>query len=607
MTAITANHVKTLDNGIKQAALTKVLRCVHLRILVLSALFLFSRRAGADTFIVTDTSDSTKITSLRGAIIAASNNGRINTIILGKSSGFRARSHPSVYPLTIFGAERYSPRAGELVITHGDLTIIGAGTNVTIDASALSNRVFRVLPGARLNLENLTITGGNTAIYAAGAQDGGAIYNAGILYLDNCVLAGNTTGGGGFPAVPLASLNGGDGGAIYNSGWLAMCQCVVAFNACGAGSVDPLFGVGGNGGNGGGICNSGTMTLTQCIITTNFSGLGGSGGPNNSQGIFPSESEPGGPGGNAGNGGGICNSGQCTINDSTICYNQTGYGGVGFSGSGGGNGGNGGNGAGIFNSGKLILNTSTVGQNLCGIGSFGGISVVNGGGGNAGDGGNGGSGGGIYNQGALISTSSTIVYNFTGSGANGGNCYGGDPTNALPGAGGAGGSGGGICNDANGAGVIVRNTLISLNEPNVGGSGGTAYYSDSIPYSQAPAGTNGIGSDLAGGFASQGFNLVGTGDGSTGFFNGNNADQVGTDANPVIPYIGLLQMNGGFTPTYELFGISPAINQGKSFGIHRDQRGVPRPHVYPIIPKPPGGDGADIGAYEYTGPFLPDF
>ena len=103
---------------------------------------------------------------------------------------------------------------------------------------------------------------------------------------------------------------------------------------------------------------------------------------------------------------------------------------------------------------------------------------------------------------------------------------------------------------------------------------------------------------MAGAFTSDGFNFISTGDGSTGFVNGVNADQVGTDASPLDPLLGPLQMNGGFTPTHALLWGSPAIDQGNCFGIHRDQRGNNRPHNFSGIPQPPGGDGSDIGAFE---------
>jgi hypothetical protein len=578
---------------------------------------LLQARANARLYIVTDTNDTVRVTSLRGAIIAANREGGRNTIVLGESLDFHDRSRHWIYPLTlsftVSGGGENGSTIGELGITNGDLAIIGMSPNVVIDASNLDNRVFQVLPDAHLTLENLIITGGNTAIYEPGGQSGGAIWNEGTLDINNCVLTGNSTGNAfisSFPGQP--TLNGGDGGAIYNNntGKLVMHHCVVSENACGTGT-NTYSGAGANGGNGGGIFNSGEMILDMCIISNNFSGQGAN-GVIPSIGIFPiggtgvitvepDPNAPGSAGGSGGNGGGICNIGQASLSLSTVSDNSSGDGGDGSNGrGGGGDGASGGYGAGIFNSGTLNLNTCTVSENFCGSGGTGG-----GGGnfGNGGSGGEGGSGGGIYNESGFNSTSCTIVLNLTGAGGNGGNAF---PLFLDPGAsGGNGGSGGGILNDTNGASVAVRNTLIAQNLANVGGMPGTnntyiVTFNNPITYQTEAGdpGTNGIGFDVAGDFTSRGFNLISTGDGSTGFVNGVNADKVGSDASLIDPMLGPLQMNGGFTPTHALLWGSPAIDQGKCFGIHRDQRGRYRPYIYRSIAKPPGGDGSDIGAFE---------
>lgn len=260
----------------------------------------------------------------------------------------------------------------------------------------------------------------------------------------------------------------------------------------------------------------------------------------------------------------------------------------GFPGNGGGTGASGGHGGGIFNVGILNLNTCTISQNFCGKGGMGGGGYFNGNGGNGGDGG---IGGGVFNLGTFSSTSCTIALNLAGMGGNGAN---GD-TPGLPGSGGAGGSGGGIVNHTNGN-VVLRNTLIAFNAPNLGGAAGMTYLSQG--FTLGTPGANGSSYDVAGDFTSQGFNLISIGDGSAGFANGVSADQVGSAGNPIEPRIGWLQMNGGFTPTCALLWGSPAIDQGKCFGFHRDQRGRYRPYIYPSISKPPGSDGSDIGAFE---------
>lgn len=583
-----------------------MLRKSHLRNVVLCVLVLFCLRVCAKTYIVTDTADSTKITSLRGAIIAANRNGGRNTIILGNLLNFRGHSSQPVYtlsiPLTLSTVNENGSQVGELGITRGDLTIVGMGQNVVIDASLLNNRVFQVFPGARLSLENLTITGGNAGIYGSGA--GGAILNQGTLSLMHCLLTENSSGDA-VQTVYGTNLDGGDGGAIYNSGQLTMSQCIVEGNLSGAGIANPYTGFGGNGGNGGGIFNSGTMTLDTCIISSNLCGAGAN-GEFVQLGSFPPGDgltiisiNPfgiiGQPGGYGGNGGGIYNSGQANIKFSTIDDNGSGDGGSASNGNPGGIGASGGNGGGIFNSGALNLGTCTLCQNFCGNGGSGGIGEYNG---NGGNGGGGGSGGGIYNDGSLGLKSCTIALNITGAGGNGGDSYTFSmPMFVPPGIGGDGGSGGGIFNGAE-ANAALGNTLVALNAANTGANGGVNF---NVTNYAAVSGMDGFGFDMAGNFTSQGFNWLSTGDGSTGLVNGVQADNVGTDSSPIDPMIGPLQMNGGFTPTCALLPLSPAIDQGNSFGIHTDQRGVHRPRVYSFITQPPGGDGTDIGAYEYNG------
>jgi CSLREA domain-containing protein len=73
---------------------------------------------------------------------------------------------------------------------------------------------------------------------------------------------------------------------------------------------------------------------------------------------------------------------------------------------------------------------------------------------------------------------------------------------------------------------------------------------------------------------------------------------VGTDAVKLDAKLNPLQNNGGFTDTMALQGTSPAIDQGKSFGLSTDQRGFLRPQDDPAINNATGGDGSDIGAYE---------
>jgi hypothetical protein len=113
------------------------------------------------------------------------------------------------------------------------------------------------------------------------------------------------------------------------------------------------------------------------------------------------------------------------------------------------------------------------------------------------------------------------------------------------------------------------------------------------------AGNSTAGSgDASGAFISGGYNLIGAGDGSTGWTG--LADQVGSVNAPINPLLGPLQVNGGLTPTMALLPGSPAIDQGHTAGSLLDQRGGARPHDK-SIPNATGGDGSDIGAFEVGG------
>ena len=226
-------------------------------------LFLFGLQAQARIYFVTDTNDTTSVTSLRGAIIDANRHGGNNTIILIQSGllglirqqANHGGSQPKIFYLTIPGADEDAARTGDLDITRGNLTIVGVGTNVTVDATGLGDRVFQVFLRAGLTLENLTITGGtapgNGYAYIEDGESGGAIFNAGELTLNNCVITANSSGGGNYVMGNGGGTSGGDGGGIYSSGILTMNKCIVAGNSSGEG-VDGAYG-----GNGGGIKNDG--------------------------------------------------------------------------------------------------------------------------------------------------------------------------------------------------------------------------------------------------------------------------------------------------------------------------------------------------------------
>jgi hypothetical protein len=137
--------------------------------------------------------------------------------------------------------------------------------------------------------------------------------------------------------------------------------------------------------------------------------------------------------------------------------------------------------------------------------------------------------------------------------------------------------GGGVYNS--GSNVTLRSVIVSGNTFN---------------------GLSGAGCDLRGSFNSQGYNLIGNADGSSGFTNGVNGDLTGTSASRLDAQLGALKDNGGPTWTMALLPSSLALNHGDDalltapFNLTEDERGLPRKSSAHI----------DIGAYELQAPNL---
>ena len=202
--------------------------------------------------------------------------------------------------------------------------------------------------------------------------------------------------------------------------------------------------------------------------------------------------------------------------------------------------------------GPFVINNATISGNSSLVGSGGifndGLTTITNGtiSGNMASGGN---GGGVYNAGSLNITNSTIVRNS------------------------ATGNGGGINASVSGT-VTARNSIIALNT--------------------SPSGPN-----VKGTLNSGGFNLIGS---VSGVFvtPPQASDQLGVTS----PQLNLdaLHANGGPTPTHALLTGSVAIDKGNSSGSATDQRGVPRPIDLVSVTNVTGGDGGDIGAFEFGAP-----
>ena len=162
---------------------------------------------------------------------------------------------------------------GELVI-DSNVDIEGPGADqLTIDADGKS-RVFSVPTGVEVGLSGMTITGGS-------ADNGGGIYNLGMLTVRDATISGNSAtdgpmGGGGICSnggtltvtSSMLSNNSADyyGGGVYStSGTLTVTNSTLSGNSA-------------RGGSGGGIYSYlGTLTVTNSTLSGNSSRSSGGG------------------------------------------------------------------------------------------------------------------------------------------------------------------------------------------------------------------------------------------------------------------------------------------------------------------------------------------
>ncbi len=482
----------------------------------------------------------------------------------------------------------------------GGLAFLGSG-QMMITNTIVSENDAGGAPGGGLyinaviaNIDNSTI-GNNTAV-----QGGGIVINTGVLTMTNGLVEGNTAvtiGGGLFNGANTriisstiqdntaneASLNSGSGGGgIFNipNGSLMLEQSTVHNNKI---SSD----------EGGGIYNLGTLVLTDSYVTNNIAYLGG--GIFNATGSFTTtntivannEAVFMGGGiwnesngfidngsiqdnlasdawqGSAGGGGGILNSGNLTITQSTISGNNVGYD----------------YGGGLFNKGIVSLENTHFVDNSAIFGGaiYGELAHIIGEDvtidqNNAGD------GAGLYLiTSTLILTNSTLSRNIATL-----------ETSALLTAWGSG---------------SLSNVTVSENQAGSGGEAIFIYEQDySIRSSTIVSNTGSDGaiyvnddiSNLTLNNSIIAFNPGGNCSGFTPVSAGHNlesANDCGLDTPSDLinedPYLGPLQDNGGNTLTHALLPDSPAIDAGDS-SLSFDQRGVSRPQ----------GSTADIGAFE---------
>ena len=301
----------------------------------------------------------------------------------------------------------------------------------------------------------------------------------------------------------------------------------------------------GNDAFGGAILNEATLNLANLVISNNVI-KGGKGG--NTDHGFAGE----------GGGGGLANFGLLSLNRCTLANNLA-TGGDGGEATAGGTAGPGGIGYGgsLYNTGNAFLTNCCVHSSIA-SGGTGGES-------------GGGTGGGIYNYTNVLSlwtctvASNKVVF----------------------------GPGGGISDE--GSNGVYRSTTIAGNQASYGG--GVFASGSDFGNTLISANVANFAPQVNGTLFSSDYNLIQTTNGA--------AIIGGTDHLLRAPaFLGPLQDNGGPTMTMALAVGSPGIDQGKSFGATRDQRGARRPYFFGPFTIPGGGDGSDIGAYELVGAIL---
>ena len=460
------------------------------------------------TTFIDEHNDTTTGCSLREAITAANYQSPFGGCLAGPGNNI-IQLPAGTYLLTRPEAYEESNETGDLNITS-EVSLIGTGS-VTIDAGGdggILDRVIQNNVGGTLTLNNLTITGGRAS---SSDQDGGGIFNAGLLSLINVIVNDNHAGDGD---------PGGNGGGIFNyvNTTLNITNSIINNNRAGTSSAGPT------GGSGGGIfMNSGTsLSITNSSITNNIAGAGDTG--------------------NGGTGGGIFfnSTSETPITGSTISGNTAGS----SSGSAGGVGG------GIYAGTSLTLLNSTISGNTTGSTSSSSAAP--------------GYGGGIFTNASTLIRYTTIYNNHVGAGT-------------YPAA------GGGIYRNV--GSITLGASIIAGNTTNSAGISPDCFSAVDV--------------------ISEDYNLVENITGCT--FSGPTGHSfLGIPGILLYP----LGNNGGGTQTHALPRLSLAIDripQGVEYcgvpDISTDQRGW----VRPSDGNGSGSKECDMGAYEYHTPsiFLP--
>jgi hypothetical protein len=190
------------------------------------------------------------------------------------------------------------------------LTIDGPAAGLTI-STGREVRILAVESNARVQISNLTITGGKIR------DDGGGVFNRGVLTLNNCTVTNNSTFS--------VHANNYGGGVCNLDGNLTMVNCTVSNNTVGSTHSSTADAWGGGIANYGGTVNLENSTISNNTAVGNFLGSGGGGFYNYRGNAFLTNCTF--AGNVADKGGGLQNNGDADVVSCTFSQNQASTGG----------------------------------------------------------------------------------------------------------------------------------------------------------------------------------------------------------------------------------------------------------------------------------------
>ena len=407
------------------------------------------------------------------------------------------------------------------------------GSSITFNMASVISPI--TLTSVELSIsKNLTIAGpGVGALAVQRSSSGGTpqfrIFNivAGTVNISGMTITNGSAPDGA--AGGTIGQNGFDGGGIRNAGTLTMSNVSIVGNKAGNGGT--ATNLPGTGGKGGGVSNQGTLTITASTISGNHAGNGGNGG----MGLG---------GGRGGEGGGIFSTNGATTSLTNVTISSNTAGSTTETNAFGGSGGA------LYN--DILTHVQLTNCTLSGNSSGDATGAL----------GTHGFAGGLYNNGDVMILSSTINNNLT-NGPGGGLHNRGASTMTVI-------NSTVSENSADWAGGIFNEGTLNLTNSTVTNNSATVtdgvftYANGSAEVRNTIIASNTDGPDLEGPFTTLGNNLIGRTDGTNGFTNGLNGDQVGTPTTPLDPRLAPLANNGGPTQTHALLADSTAVDAGNN-------------------------------------------